>query len=339
MYGKPPSIARDWAHVYGQDNLENVLIAKDGKRVVSSVATWVNDVAWGKVTMRVGGINCLTTLPEYRHQGLGSLLMRSAHRHLASLYCQVGLLGTQITNWYRRLGWELAGRARSYRFDRANIVLLPPLPPEVEAHWPAQDHLAGVVQLRNDERLGGIRQLDSFQTILAARGNPQIISACQHGQLLAFLLARERKVIEWGGPPRLVAGLLRTWFERTDDLDASTSTRDEARRPLVQDQVTVVAPGGGHRFVEMLDRVGIPHSRSYVGMMYLVAPEDVLRVTGNVEIALLRREAGFSLSRAREHVDLSQRELTKLFFGPERVHDFASDIFPLPFWQWPLDHV
>ena len=47
----------------------------------------------------------------------------------------------------------------------------------------------------------------------------------------------------------------------------------------------------------------------------------------------------FTLTRGEESVTFGRNTLTKLFFGPERVSPFAADAFPLPFWQWPLEHV
>ena len=45
------------------------------------------------------------------------------------------------------------------------------------------------------------------------------------------------------------------------------------------------------------------------------------------------------LRRGAETAVLSRARLAKLFFGPERVSDFAADLLPLPFWQWPIEFV
>jgi hypothetical protein len=36
---------------------------------------------------------------------------------------------------------------------------------------------------------------------------------------------------------------------------------------------------------------------------------------------------------------LSDGDLTKLLFGPERWPEFAPDLLPVDFFQWPLDRV
>ena len=299
----------------------------------------VNDVALGKLRIRVGGINCLSTLPEYRRQGLGSQIMRAAHQRMAELGCQVGLLGTHITNWYRKLGWELAGRARWYRLDRSNIKLLPALPANTEVEMAAEERAIEVVRLRNGDCLGGIRQPASFSTVMRAKGNPQVVLAYDRGLAVAYLLIRERTVIEWGGAAELVAGLVRAWFKRTDNPDIPTSAVDESRRPLLQDEITLVAPAEGHLLVEMLQGLRMPCNNSYLGVMYVLDPKGLLQATGHTDIVISEKDIGFSLLRGPERVDLAQCELAKQFFGPERVSDFAGDVFPLWFWQWSLDKV
>lgn len=335
----PPTIARDWPHVYDPANIENVIIMTAGKQVASMVGVWPNDIQLGSVKLRVGGINCMVTLPEFRRGNLGSQVMEAAHQHMQALGCQVGLLSTKIANWYRRLGWERAGSACFYHFDRANIPLLPALPGDVQLHSAGEEAIDEVIHLHHTDHLGGIRTPDVFQQILKACTNRPIIFARRGNQALAYLLARDRTVIEWGGPAETVVGLVRAWFESIDDSNASTSGRDASRQPVLNDQMTVVAPRVGHAFAQLLDQLGIPCRVDYLGMLYLIDPRGVLDAFDHKEIALSSRDGTFTVTRGGEEITLTRTELTKLFFGPERVSDFANDVFPLPFWQWQTERV
>ena len=124
-FGRPPSMAKDYPHVYGPDNAQNVLIIVDGEKVVCSTGLWCNEVQLGEVRLRVGGINSLSTLPEYRKRGLGTAVMEAAHDRMRELGCHVGLLRTSVPNWYRKLGWENGGSERKYFCDQGNLALLP----------------------------------------------------------------------------------------------------------------------------------------------------------------------------------------------------------------------
>ncbi len=103
--GRAPTVAIDWPHVYDRSNLHNVSIFTEGHQVAASAAVWPNEVVLGDVRLRVGGVNCVGVLPQYRKLGLGAQLMSAVHDCLRALGCHVGLLSTDIDNWYRSLGW------------------------------------------------------------------------------------------------------------------------------------------------------------------------------------------------------------------------------------------
>jgi GNAT superfamily N-acetyltransferase len=337
--GLPPTIQRDYPFIYNAANCENVLIVADSTRVVCSVGIWANEVQLGDRRLKVGGINCVATLPEYRNQGLGSLTMEAAHRRMKQLGCHIGLLGTGITNWYRKLGWENAGRWITFYFDRGNIGLLSPLPAGVTFRM-SDEHSSGeLVRLRNADRLGGIRDEAAFTEFLRARGMPGLGYACKGDRPIAYVLARGPAIQEWGGPADVLPGLIRAWFEKNDDPGLSTSARDASFRPLLRDEMSLSGPASGHQFLDTLADLRIPSRAGFAGMMYLVDPQGILDAFGVTEVRLFQHPDGFTLTRGSETCTLTRGNLAKLFFGPEKIGKFGADIFPLPFCQWPLEHV
>ena len=48
---------------------------------------------------------------------------------------------------------------------------------------------------------------------------------------------------------------------------------------------------------------------------------------------------GWRVHHRGKTLELMPRQLVKLVFGPERYPDFAPDLFPIEFFQWPLDRV
>jgi ribosomal protein S18 acetylase RimI-like enzyme len=379
--GREPTIATDWPHVYAPANLENVMVVSDQGRLVASAGVWANDIRVGDVALRVGGINCVGTLQEYRRHGLGSQVMEAAQSKMAELGCHAGLLVTGISNWYRRLGWDDAGCVRTYRLNRGNIALLPRLPDglrirftEVSASRAEQESkkeaITEALRLHNSAQLGAVRTAEGFRQLLAAKKNPRIVlaesesvSAPVAGQeakpatASAYLLLRDHSVVEWAGPAEIVAGLVRACFERLDDPAASTSQRDSGDGPALLRTLTLTAPGWQHPLVALLDRARIPHTIEYLGMIYVVDPQALLDAYGLSSICSVSSPASlagtsrvdvahmatagqeFVLTYKGESTKFSHNQLAKLFFGPERITDFAADIFPLPFWQWNLEKV
>lgn len=350
--GRPPSIGRDWAHVYTPENLGNVAVIRDpaAGKLVASTGVWACDVVVGEARVRVGGINTVGTLPDYRTRGLGSQVVLAAHEIMRDLGCHVGLLSTGIADWYRRMGWEEAGEERSYRMDGAALEQLPTLAAGESMRvvaWPsdeAEQLLDDVLRVYHAARLGAPRTLEGLRMRLTARRIQQIVAAERDGQLAAYLFVLDNEVVEWAGPAATVAGLVRAYYE---GVAAGTvaPTGDDTTEPAL------ITPGEPHPLVTRLDAAGIAYSRSHLGMLYLVDPQAVLTAYGiNAIQADPAGEEMFTLrstgADASRRITLDRKALTRLFFGPvdasddaKAAQDLFPGLFPLPFWQWYLEMV
>ena len=336
---RPPTVGTDWPHVYGPGNADNILVSAAGSQIVGTVGIWTNEVQLGSARLKAGGVNCLAVLPEFRRHGVGAQLMEAAHAHMQQRGCHVGELSTQITAWYRKLGWELAAPARTFAFNRSNIGLLPEPGGRFTFRVAGEEALRDVIRIGAADRLGGVRDLGSFRNVWAARGRHGVALAEEDGRPSAYLMGNDRHIVEWAGPAPTLARLLRAWFEGTDNVKTGASDRDDAFRSLLRTEMLLTAPGGGHPFIDLLLGVGIPCSVGYVGMLRVLNPRAILDAFGLRDIAVADRGATLEFSRGREGCVLSRPLAAKLLFGPERVNPFAHDVLPLPFWQWPVEHV
>jgi hypothetical protein len=75
-----------------------------------------------------------------------------------------------------------------------------------------------------------------------------------------------------------------------------------------------------------------------MGMLIILDPPGLFAALG-VDAAVERRDDGWRLRHGGGALDLTEGELVKLVFGPERRPDVAPDLFPLECYQWPLDRV
>lgn len=352
--GRAPTIELDWGHVYEPENLANVMVVSDPAaedKIVASTAVWVSEVTINDVRLRVGGINCVGTLSDYRRHGFGSQVMMAAQQRMAALQCHVGLLSTGITNWYRRLGWEEAGSQCAYRLNRGNIALLPPLRVGltmrvIDARQESLDAELGahLVRLHHNGRLGAARTVSRFLQLTRARAVEHVVVAEAAGVPVAYLLVREATIIEWAGAAEDVAGLARAYFEHVDDPNISTSQRGSDGRPAFLRTLTLHTPGWQHELPMLLNALRIPYSIEYVGMIYLIDPQAILEAYARSDerlagVRVQREGDGFVLHDRDHALRVDRQQLTKLFFGPERVSATLSPAFPLPFWQWILERV
>ena len=346
--GMKPTLATDYSFVYNRGNAENITIVKDGDRVVSMAGVWPNTVEAENTRLKAGGINCLATLPGYRGRNLATKVMQAAVEHMADRGCLVGRLTTGIHDWYHRVGWEDAGSLLTYRLNHSNVGLLPSLPNEVTVtHGTDFDDeiIAAIVRLRQIDRLGGVRTAETMRELVQAdndpeiMGNTQYVVAWQDGIPVAYCLDSNHGIVEWGGPAELVSSLIRAWFDRRVGERGGHLRRGSQDKVAASRELALVAPASGHPFALVLRSLSVPCSIDYWGMLYVIDPRGILDACGLKDIAVTETHERFTLTRGNESVEVSRQELTKILFGPERIHGFAGDVLPLLFWEWPIEHV
>ncbi|HEY3398754.1 MAG TPA: GNAT family N-acetyltransferase [Armatimonadota bacterium] len=322
-------------HLLSEANREQMRIIVSAGRPVAHAGLYVADLVTPRGELRLGGIFGVACAPDFRRQGLGEACVRDAMTHMQSLGCDLGWLGTGITDWYRGFGWESAGRGYSFELDRASVECLPGLS-GVEVATGLWPDLPEMLALRAQDALGVRRTPEVMTILLADRYSAlEVFTTAQDGRLVAYVAVRNGdRVEEHAGPPELVAGLIREVFHRRDDASAPTSTTNHPGRLLVE--TPVVDRGLSLR----LRGLGLPYHYGYRGMYWVANLESLLTKLGLAEqIQFARTDGGYLLRRGAEQVDLSERHLAKLLLGPERVSSFAADLFPLEFYHWDADMV
>ncbi|MEM7125360.1 MAG: GNAT family N-acetyltransferase [Chloroflexota bacterium] len=346
--GRPPTWGRSWPHIFCEENRENIRIIKVNHQVVSTMAIFPTEVQAGTVQgesieLVVGGISGVATYPEFRRRGFASQLMHDCQAKMRTDGCDIALLSTGIDNWYRGFGWERGAEAWTFEVDRGSVSYLPRLEntTQVEEITYNLSALARVVELHQQEVLGA-RRRPEHSVLLITRIGCRIYSASKNGRLQAYLVLRDNHVCEYCGQPSWVAGLIRTVFEELDDSSFSTTQIDERGLSLTLRMSIHTPPidvGLGKLFYEQ----GLPHGRRYLGMIYIVNPQQLFEKIGVdvvVEKESVEGDGKSLLLRYDSHLlQMNQRQLVKLIFGPERSTSPLSNYFPLSFYQWPLDLV
>ena len=341
--GQPPTIGHDYPHVYCGRNRENMRIIRVNGQVVSHAGLFLSEVKMGEHSLQVAGLGCMATHPDFRRRGYGSAVGEDVFHRMVELGGDVGWLDTDVPDWYRRLGWEKAGRKYTHYLDRGNVSCLPALV-GYEVRCGYQDYLEQMLALHQQHPLGSQRSLDLFKILLDRPDTsrwPQLTTclATQDEKLGAYAVVSGKEVVEYAGRPEIVAGLLREVFELEDDTSVSTSGRDEAGRILLHAGLSVHTPVGDNGLHGLLAGRGLPGSLDYVGLLRIADLSSLLAKLGLEEIQVEQKGDTALLTRRRERCELTPRQQVKLVFGPERVTDFAADLFPISFYHWPLDYV
>ena len=333
-----PTIGYDWAHIYNQENLENIRVSTHDDRVVSQVAILPSIVQTPRGDISVGGINCFATNPDFRRQGLGEAVLLDSHEKMRRNGHHIGLLTTEIYDYYRKYYWETAGRERIYAFDRGNVDLLPDL---------------GDYEVTSDRMPfnGQIYDLSLARPIMAKRSRSMHDVVSSHrlhhsfvahrgGELIAYLAFRDEGTpVGWDylGDPRDVAALIRYAFKEFDDLGQTTSGRVGPALPT--HEFFVRTYDGLDPDSAYLNGRGIPHTLGYIGMAIMLDAQGLWESLGITEVGLDGAPDNWEVTSGSKMLKMDDRELTRLVFGPERYPDFAPGVFPIDFYQWPLDIV
>jgi hypothetical protein len=338
-----PSIGWDYTHVYNPGNLDNVRIVCQRGRPVSAVGIYPTQVRTPRGTIGVGGINCVGTHPDHRRFGLSTLLLEDCHTKMRADGLHIGLLGTGISNFYRKLGWERAGRQRTFTLDRRNVVYLPEdADLEITDDW--QPYVEQLCALHNADGVGAARDPALFER-LALRKTSQIFVGRRRSGVVAYAALSGAQVREYAGEASDVAGLLRRVFQTIESLPEHST--DRSGRQGGQYEMTVLTPatGGGQPggadtpgLPEILLELGAPATIGYQGMIKILDPVGLFETLG-IRAELEPRSEGWNLRIAGGTVEMTEGELVKLVFGPERRPDLAPDAFPVEFFQWPMERV
>ncbi len=336
--GRPPthpSIGFDYPHVFHPGNLENIRIFVHRGRVVCGAGIYATVVRTPRGQISVGGICCVATHPDYRGQGLATQVMQDAHERMRSNRHHIGLLSTLIDDFYRKLGWETAGRQRFFTFDRGNIQFLPGgADLELTEDW--RPWIRELNALHLQQPIVAPRSDGRFR-LLMERKAARIFVGIRNGEVAAYACVGDQTVREYGGELEDVGALLKAVFSELDDPETSTTERAPGARATIQ--MHVQTPDTRVGLPGLLIQRGIPNHLQGLGMIKLIDVEGLLASLELSQIRATREGRMWRLSNGEIAQTLTERALVKLFFGPESRPDFSIDVFPLDFYQWPPDRV
>jgi predicted N-acetyltransferase YhbS len=95
-------------------------VARAGGRIVSHAEVLEMPVRYGEVTLRMGAVSGVVTLPEWRGRGLASAVMERLVAEMTARQIPFSLLMTGSQAFYERLGWsEWTPPGRSMRWADA----------------------------------------------------------------------------------------------------------------------------------------------------------------------------------------------------------------------------
>ncbi len=336
------SIAEEYPAVFKASNNSNLRIITDGQKVLSHAAIRTLVVRTPVTLFKVATIGSVVTDEQHRHQGLGTQLIEDCL--LAAHYqaCDLSVLWTDQYDFYRRMGFELAGTELT--FELTDRFVPPPRPAGLRFEFSSRVSAESILRLYHQHTVNSSRTLQEVESYLKIPNSTVATCWSQDNKLLAFAVEGKGLdlscyVHEWGGQSTPLLHLL-----------------DQLRLHKKSD-LRVLVPQHSQNLVAKLQDGGAHKYPGYLGMIRIMNPDNFWRKLKRS--SRLKAIAGWELLVEQDSLRLQTREntyefrdraaLTQLIFGPTDPGTLAAfngeelallrDVFPLPFWIWGWDSI
>lgn len=293
---------------------------------------------------KVAAIGSVVTSDGHRNQGLSTRVLESCLEAARELQCEIALLWTDLFDFYRRLGFELAGSEISFDIQNQPIAKMG-RPSEIYQvlTGPRVDPEA-LLRLYNQHSVTTVRSADDVRRCLSIPNSKVATGWSKEGKLLAYLIEGKGAdlngyIHEWGG---MLPELL--------DLVA----REQANQNR---SLRLIVPGHSQNLIHTLESSGVAAHRGYLGMMKILDLPAILQKLNRTARsyghgAFEFKTNGSELTFGTPNVSYSAQnptDILRLLLGPERPKDLQmfdettsivlDKLLPIPLWVWGWDSV
>lgn len=106
----------DWEHAIGGLHF----VVEDGDQIVAHASVVERELHADGHRVRTGYVEAVATAPSQRRRGYGSTVMRAAGDHIDASF-ELGALGSELFDFYERLGWRRWRGPTSVRTERGEV--------------------------------------------------------------------------------------------------------------------------------------------------------------------------------------------------------------------------
>lgn len=338
----PGAMEREYPHVLGKDNVENMRVIVKGDEVISHTAIYCSTVRSRDLTFKIGGISAVGTHPDYRSKGLASSVMRDCIGVMRERGCHLSFLWTDRHDFYRNLGYEPAGSFYLFK-PTASTLSDASMGCKIVSYSP--DRLPEIVEIHDREPLRTDRTAKEYETYFSL---PRIRT---------LLALRDGKVSAYGvmGKGRDLRGFMHDWGGNPQDL---LCLARELAALSGKDELYVLAPTEGNDFTSLLTEMHEPNSYMKLVMLSVIDVDGLSAIVSEslsdrlgADFRIVQDSTGVKIKVGREEAYVEPaRMLASVMFGPEPPSNFLKGfsrdtlsaldrVLPIPLFIWGLDWV
>jgi GNAT superfamily N-acetyltransferase len=335
------SIRAEYPIALAPGNLANIRIIEEEHEYVSHAVLKPTLVKTPIGILKIGAIGSVVTHERFRKQGYSRQVIEECVQLAQQQSCDFAILWTDLYEFYRKFGFELAGTELSFRMEQTLTVA----PQPFKFLKTNRVDPTAIYRLYNQHSVNSVRTIDEIRKYLEIPNANVYTAWDSNGQLQAY--AVEGKGIDLGGYIHEWGGGVTALLHLLNHIYA------DQKRAL-----TILVPRHSQNMVRQLTDQDLRAHEGFLGMIKLIEPKGLFakivryaRINLGIEHFVLNKTGDEYIVglTANPYVTQNERELVQLIFGPttpSQVAGFDAEtkavlekIFPIPLWMWGWDSV
>ncbi len=324
------SISHEYPTALNPNNMHNMRIITEDEKVISHAVLKPIIVKTPVCIFKIAAIGSVVTQATHRGQGFSTKVIEECLAEAKAQDCDLSILWTNLYDFYRKLGFELAGNEVSFVIDQ-ELGALSPTYRYLDTHQVSSD---AILRLYNQHTVTNYRTSEDIRKYLQIPNTHVYTAWDASGQLAAYAVEGKGAdltdyIHEWGGGVSALQSLLTYIFK----------TKKRA--------FTLIAPTHSINLIARLDEHGFVKNEGYLGMLKIINLKSLSTKVGRYvqsrgvkNFKLEKTETGLIFQVDQTSINLnSEQELLKLLFGPSEYSEELTELFPLPLWIWGWDSI
>lgn len=334
------TISSEYPTALAATNLHNMSIITEDEKIISHAVLKTFVVKTPHAIFKLGAIGSVVTDPEYRQQGHSTNNINKCLALAEKQECELVVLWTDQFDFYRKLGFELAGFDYSYLFETSQTIK------NKNLRFVTGNNVDpnALLKLYSQHTVHAVRNLEDFRQFLKIPNSNLFTAWDPQNQLVGYAVEGKgadliNYIHEWGGQADAL-------------LDLFQYIRNEKK-----EAITIMVPAHSQNLRNKLDKTASLSHQGFLGMLKIINSETLLnkikkafRAEGFDKIVIEKQGEKIVFGFGSDLYTLDKEsDLVQLLFGPMNVNalDFVSTdtkhklstLLPMPLWIWGWDSI
>jgi len=334
------SIAAEYPTALTSHNIHNMRIIAEDQKVLSYAVLKPLIIKSPHVIFKVGAIGSVVTEEAYRGQGLSTKIIQDCLKSAAEQSCDIAILWTDLFDFYRKMGFELAG-------SEISLVVGSEFTAESQGlRFSSENKVSpdAIYRLYSAHTVNSVRTIEETRKFLSIPQTKVYTAWEASGQLAAYAIEGKGAdlggyIHEWGGSVSKLLALL-------------SYIRKEKAQPF-----TIISPRHSQNLIHQLQQKGATLNEGFLGMIKIIHFDQLsakikrtFRAEGVPDIVLEKHPEHYLFGVGSEIFTIqNETDMVRLLFGPvdysslgmfkpETVQKLEK-ILPLNLWIWGWDSI